>query len=223
MDKLFLSFLGKPNSGKSTLISDLVDYYDDKHNIGVFSGSNLIYEIEKKSKLWKELEPIIKSGKNIPQHIVIELLERSLKNSREEIIVLDNIMPNMEAIDHFIGQGQFSIDTLVSLLPADDLCIERSGKRLICDICRHPYRVEHDLYEVIGTPCAKDDGGVLVRRSNDELIEKRLKDFRKLTLPVIEYFANTEISTLNLLPTHRTTREEIREQASDFLSENFGL
>jgi adenylate kinase len=122
MNKLLTTFLGKPNSGKGTLLDDLSVHYK---NTEVISFGGTLRAIDPNTPLGKEVHPYLLHGEYVPRHLISELLYNKIKNASRDILFLDHFTPSYLA-EVFHGRLP---DGLIALLASDEICLARAEKR----------------------------------------------------------------------------------------------
>jgi len=226
MNKLITSIVGKPNSGKDTLLDDLIDYYS-KYQPEIISASKLIRAIDKSSPLWKEIEKSFNSGVLIPQEIVNELLAKAIRESQSDMLFVNGSISTMTQSHLFDMNGEFPLDAFIALLAPNTVCEKRAEARIVCDSCRSPsfigQRVGTFIADV-GSDCLKCNEGHLIKRPDDANIQERFDEFHQFTMPVITHFSNQpSIKKLRMLINERTTTDEVFQTTTSFLDKNFDL
>jgi len=226
MKKLMTAFAGKPNSGKDTLLDDLMVYYA-KHNPEIISASKLIRAVDKNSALWKEIETAFNSGVFIPHEITNELLLQGIKNSQGDILFLNGSTSTMAQAKLFDEQGHYPIDGFITLMASDQLCTDRAMKRIVCDTCRVPFQLGQKLGSFIadiGVDCVKCESGHLMRRLDENNVQARLDEFNEFSLPVIEHFeTQASVKKLKIEIDEATAREDVFAKTTDFMDRTFDL
>jgi|GEM_PF-3082940 len=217
MNKLLFSVVGKPNSGKDTLMFDLSAHYNGKHNLEIISVSKLIRTIDHNSALWRDIEKVFNSGQFIPQHIVNELLVSAIQKSKSDLVFLNSATTTMAQSEIFDSSGILPLSALILLSATDDFCKARAEKRIVCEKCRKPYQIEQKLSTCL--VC----GGTLVRRIDDTNLQKRFIEYQENTIPVIEHFKKHKIMMLDIPINENSTQQKTCEKATEFFKTNFGL
>ena len=77
------------------------------------------------------------------------------------------------------------VDVVLAFDIADDALIARLSGRTTCETCQKPF-----TGLTPGAACPNQDGGVLVRRKDDEpdAIRNRLRVYREQTAPVLSWY-----------------------------------
>ncbi len=160
---LNIVIFGAPGSGKGTQSS----YLKDKYNlIHISTGDLLRAEIAAKTDLGKSAESYIIKGQLVPDEVVIDMLEDTIKKNPDvKGFIFDGFPRTLaqgEALDKILKKYGKEISIVISLEVDDEELIDRLLKR-----------------------------GELMGRSDDnrETIESRLKVYYNQTAPLKEFYA----------------------------------
>jgi len=177
--------LGPPGAGKGTYASRLTKILGIPH---ISTGDMVRDEIRRQTDLGRKIKEYSDRGVLVPDEIIIRLLAERLK--REDCkrgFILDGFprtIGQAEALDKISG-----VDLVINLNVPDDVIIARLSNRLICSKCGAIYNALtlKPKREGICDRC----GGKLYRREDDrpEVIQERLKVYRRQTEPLIEYYS----------------------------------
>jgi len=194
-------FLGAPGSGKGTqtiltaekfkLLRVEMSKLLERHLANAKPGEKIVangtdYLIEDQMKRWQE-------GFLVEAPVVSKILEQELKAllERGESIILDGFPRSveqmefvMEFLDKEIGKDRMLI---FYLNVGEEASLQRNSHRRICELMRHPVLSHPDTEKLTICPL---DGSRLINRALDdpEVIKVRLQEFRKQTLPLLDYF-----------------------------------
>lgn len=172
-------FLGKPGSGKGTYAQMLSEEFGIPKFV---TGDLLRDEAKKKTKLGIKISSYINKGNLAPAEIVVELMEKKIKNKRDFII--DGFPRSLKQFDLF----KTEVDIVFYLNCSNKEVIKRLTNRRICSKC-------NKIYNLITNPPKQKQicdicGSKLIIREDEtkEAIKQRLKVYKKETLPVIETY-----------------------------------
>jgi adenylate kinase len=182
--------LGAPGSGKGTQSEKLAD----KYNLLYVETGNIARE---KAEVDPKIREIIQSGKLVPEEQMTKFTLEFLENKTTSY---DNIL--FEGFPRYLSQYKFleellsskgtKIDHTIYLVVGEETIIERLSARRTCKLCKR-------VYNLITNPPPQENicecGGELFQRSDDnpESIKVRLEEFRKNSLPMVDYIKSKGI------------------------------
>ena len=152
--------LGGPGAGKGTQCTKLSSEYGLLH---LSAGELLREERNSGSSQGELIESIIKEGKIVPSSITVALIEKAIKNSKANRILVDGFPRNMENLNTWNDLMKGRMETK-SCIFID--CPESELERRILQ------------------------RGLMSGRSDDtkETARKRFATYKESTLPVVEHF-----------------------------------
>ena len=181
--------VGAPGSGKGTQAKRLAQKFSIPH---ISTGDIFREEISKGSETGLKVQEYVKSGRLVPDELVVEIVSgRLVKPDCQKGFLLDGFprtVGQAEALDAQLSASKKQLDKVVFIdVPAADI-IERLSTRRTCDKCGKIYNLIYQPPKVEGVCDA--DGGKLFQREDDreETINKRLSVFNDLTEPLIAYY-----------------------------------
>lgn len=192
-----LILLGPPGGGKGTVAKKL----QKEFNIPVIStGVILREEIEKKTKLGKNVQNIMSKGRLVPDEAIIEIIrERIKREDCKEGYIFDGFPRNTdqaESLEKLNKELNEHIDYIFYFEIPFAKVIERLANRRVCKKC-------NTNYNLLFNPPKKDNicdicGGELYQRDDDkeETIKNRLKVFTEQTLPLRKYYQEKNLLTV---------------------------
>jgi len=181
---LKLVILGPPGSGKGTQAQAV----SSRLGIPAISTGQTI---RSELKNGKQAE-LCKSGKFLPDNIVIEIVKNRLKNSDcKNGFILDGFprtIVQAESLETFEN-----IDKVLDLEVPDEIIIERITGRRVCKKCGATYHLVYNppnLQEVCNF-CS----GNLIKRDDDNLktVKERLRIYHEQTEPLKEFYKNKNL------------------------------
>ena len=174
--------LGPPGSGKGTQANLLAERQKVPH---ISSGDLL----RKNEDLPEEIKAQIAAGKMLKDEDVLDLVKnRLLKDDARRGWILDGF-PRTESQAEALHKMLPDLEvTAILLLVSDEKIKERLVNRRTCEDCGAIYHLINNKPKVDGI--CDICGGNLITRPDDnpEVIANRLKVYRDMTAPIIEYY-----------------------------------
>lgn len=209
MSKLFkMVILGAPGSGKGTISSRIMRDFGLKH---LSSGDVLRSQVLKKTDLGQAAEKYMKSGKLVPDEMMVKLITSELAGIKTSSWLLDGF-PRTRAQAEALNQHE-KLDLVLSLEVPDEVIIERIKGRWTHLPSGRIYHTEFNPPQVSG----KDDvtGEPLVQREDDKLesVQKRLELYAANTGPLKAFYLELGI----LQSFHGTESNEIWPRVHKYL------
>jgi adenylate kinase len=176
-----LIILGPQASGKGTQAAMLAEKLDIPH---ISTGEIFRQNIKGKTKLGELALTYINKGALVPDEVVNNIVEESLK--REESFILDGFPRNLvqaKALDSFT-----KIDKAIEISISDDEAMKRITGRRTCEKCGEVYSLYQKGMD-FNNVCKKC-GGKLIIRSDDkpDAVKKRLEIYHEETEPLVEFY-----------------------------------
>lgn len=163
---LNLVLFGPPGAGKGTQSQNLIDRYGLRH---ISTGDLLRSEIAEGTALGQEAKKLMDAGILVPDAVVIGMVENQVKaNLSGRGFIFDGFprtVAQAEALDEMLAKYGTSISVMVALQVDHDTLVQRLLLR----------------GQTSGRP---DD-------QNQELIERRVVEYRDKTAPVAAFYAST--------------------------------
>ena len=197
MKDIFI-FFGPPGAGKGSLSQLLVD----KLGWAQFSTGNACRKhIAEKTKIGKEIDFAIKSGKLVSDELVIDMVEDWISNEapKDKELILDGCPRTIAQAEYLskIIHDKFNDRNirLIRLTSSDEVLIDRLLNRMICSNkqCQTVYSAIKDSTQISEKKGICDVcGSELVKRSDDtkEAVSERLLIYKQHANDVLGYFAS---------------------------------
>jgi len=179
-----LILFGAPGAGKGTYASRLSSMFGI---VSIATGDMFREEIKRDTPLGKKVAEYVRSGKLVPDAVVIDILAQRLKaREAEKGFILDGFPRTVEQAE---ALGKIAkMDAIVQIVVPEWIIVERLSNRRICSKCGTIYNLRYLKPKKEGV-CDKC-GGKLYHRDDDkpEVVKERLKVYEKQTQPLIEYY-----------------------------------
>ncbi|OHA66830.1 MAG: hypothetical protein A3C82_01845 [Candidatus Wildermuthbacteria bacterium RIFCSPHIGHO2_02_FULL_47_12] len=194
-------FLGAPGAGKGTQTILTAEKFQllrvemskllEQHLAHAKPGETIVangtqYLIEDQIKRWQK-------GFLVEAAVVSKILEQKLGTLLKwgDDIILDGFprsVEQMEFVIDFVEKAIGKDHVLIFYLDVGEgSSLQRNAHRRICELMRHPVMSHADTEKLTICPL---DGSRLVSRALDDpkIIQVRLQEFKKQTLPLLDYF-----------------------------------
>ncbi len=187
-------FFGPPGSGKGTYASRIGPKLGIPH---ISTGDIFRDAISSGSELGRAAESYMKEGKLVPDDVVIGIIKDRLgQDDCKNGFILDGYPRTREqakALERIVD-----IDIVINLILPDDIIVEKTLARRICEKCGAIYNVADINRDGISMPplltkqegvCDKCGGKLIQRKDdNEKTIRNRLQIYRDQSEPLIEYY-----------------------------------
>lgn len=180
-----ISILGPPGSGKGT-VSDKLE--KEFHLLHLSAGELLRAQIKKKTKIGRQIKPIVERGDLVPDDITIGLVKAKVKGQKHYLL---------DGFPRTLYQAQkiqdLHLEKILYLSVSQQQVIERLAGRRVCEQGKHNYHLLYIPPKIVGR-CDIDGSRLLQRKDdNPQAILERFRVFRKQTRPVIDYFKKRKV------------------------------
>ena len=179
-----LVLLGPPGAGKGTQAVRLSDRFGVPR---ISTGDILRRQVADKTALGKKAATYVRSGKLVPDALVIEMVRKRLQEKdAKKGFILDGFPRTREqaqALDKMVKIDR----ALLLFLDPEDL-IKRSTGRRVCEDCESVY---HLLMNPPKRPgfCDRCGGKLIVREDDkEETVRHRIQVYEDQTKPLVSYY-----------------------------------
>ncbi|MDQ6828198.1 MAG: nucleoside monophosphate kinase [Gemmatimonadota bacterium] len=178
--------LGAPGAGKGTQGERIADQLKLRK---IATGDVLRAAVRAGTEQGRAAKAFMDRGDLVPDAVILGIMKEALAEpASANGVILDGVVrtvPQAEGLQKVLQQLGRTLDVVLMLDVADDEIVKRLGGRTVCEVCQTPYTGREP-----GTPCDKNDGGMLARRKDDDpdAIRTRMKAFRESTAPVIAWY-----------------------------------
>jgi adenylate kinase len=183
-----LVIFGRPGSGKSTLAERLGA---DHGYVLVRTGELLRAAIRRQDFLGKRVEIHLATGSLVPDPLIFELLEQSLKAPGSSRLLFDGFprtMGQVPLLEQFERKLGFRIECYLETAVGRAEAVLRMTGRRVCPVCGTTY---HILARPPKVPETCDlDGARLEGRKDDapEVVEVRQQIYDEHAVPILDYY-----------------------------------
>ena len=189
-------FIAPPAAGKGTMSDILIEKYGYKH---ISTGDILRSMAKVEDDFGKELSAMLKTGKLVPDEIVLEALKRRLlMNDLDDGFILDGFPRNTlqaREYDKILKDINKDLGVVIYLDTPREILEKRITGRRICSECGATYNV----LTGVNTPKVEDTcdkcGNKLYQRSDDNLesFNTRYETFLNQTYPLVDYYEEKNV------------------------------
>ncbi|MFW6238484.1 MAG: adenylate kinase [Halanaerobiales bacterium] len=208
-----LVLLGLPGAGKGTHAKNLSEKYDMVH---LSSGNIFKNAVRENTPLGREVRDYINQGDLVPDDITIEMMEKRIREHRDENLVFDGFprtINQARALDDILADMDQKLIICIYIEVDEDNLLERLSGRRICPRDGSIYHVKFDPPKEEGK-C--DHCGLSLHQRQDdreEIVKKRIRDNREKTEKLVEYYENAGI--LQKIPGTKRKPEAVQVDIDD--------
>jgi adenylate kinase len=190
--------LGPPGAGKGTQAKRISAHYGIPQ---ISTGDILRENIEKGTELGKQSGALIERGELVPDELVEKMVtERLAQADCARGFILDGFprtVKQAEWLDKHLAESRyFETATGGNRLVVVQLAVEytkllrRLTGRRTCPTCGHIYNANTSQRARVDGVCDIDGSALVTRKDDrDDVISQRLKNYRRQTLPMVNYYA----------------------------------
>ena len=189
-----LILLGPPGAGKGTQAQMIVERY---HIPQISTGDILRATVKEGTSLGKQAKTFMDRGQLVPDEVVIGIIDERLRASDCNAgFILDGFprtTPQAEALQAILTKIGKSVDHVINIEVDPEELVRRLTGRRTCNNCGGMFHIHFHPPQKEGV-CDRC-GGTLYQREDDgeETIRTRLKEYQKLTAPLIQYYQNKKL------------------------------
>ncbi len=193
---MIIILLGPPGAGKGTIAGEIKK---EKDIPVIATGDILRSAIQDNTDLGKEIQGYVNSGKLVPDHLIMKIVENRIKQKDCYRGFMFDGFPRTilqaQELDLLMHRLNNKINQVFYFETSRNVIIERLSARRVCTKCGTIYNLNYDPPEV--TEKCDNCGGELVQRDDDkkETIKKRLEVFNDETLPLVDYYQGKNMLT----------------------------
>ena len=213
--------LGLPGAGKGTQARMICEDFGFTH---LASGDMFRKEVKKETDLGKKAEKYLEKGELVPDKIAIKLIEKRVKNTKNEDFVFDGFPRNKKqakALTKLLRKTGEKINLCIYLQVAENELIRRISGRVICSDCGKVYNVNTNPPAQSGK--CNNCGETLYQRKDDqkEIVKKRIEKSKKRMEKVKDYYRNKKV--LTTVESTNKTPNEVHEKVKNVLEDKLKL
>jgi len=153
--------------------------------------------VKEGTPLGKQAKTFMDRGQLVPDEVVIGIIDERLRASDCNAgFILDGFprtTPQAEALQAILTKIRKSVDHVINIEVDPEELVRRLTGRRTCNNCG-------GMFHILFHPPQKEGvcdrcGGTLYQREDDgeETIRTRLKEYQKLTAPLIQYYQNKKL------------------------------
>jgi len=179
-----LVLLGPPGAGKGTQAVRLSDRFGVPR---ISTGDILRRQVADKTALGKKAATYVRSGKLVPDALVIEMVRKRLQEKdAKEGFILDGFPRTREQAQALDRMAKLDRALLLFLDPED--LIKRSTGRRVCQDCESVYHLLMNPPKQPGI-CDRCGGKLIVREDDkEETVRHRIQVYEDQTKPLVSYY-----------------------------------
>ena len=187
-----IGLIGPPGVGKGTHAINLVAKFNLMHLV---TGELLRENLEKRTAVGFLAKRYVSQGELVPDEVVDAMVAEWLWKANLDKGILFHGFPRTiyqaQFLDELFEELKHQLDAIIYLKISDREVERRLAGRVICHDCHTPYHLEFKPPHQSGV--CDMCGGELYQRPDDipEVARVRLRAFRRVTRPVLDYFQET--------------------------------
>ncbi len=182
-----LVFLGPPGAGKGTQAVEMARRFDVVH---ASTGDIFRSAVEGDSELGAVVRKYLDNGKLVPDDLTSRVVGGMVLDG-ESSFILDGFprtLGQARSLTRMLEERGLELDAVIYFRLDREEAVKRLTGRRVCGECGRNYHVKF-------MPSAKEGqcdacGGELISRSDSsrEVVEQRLEEYEKKTVPVADYY-----------------------------------
>jgi adenylate kinase len=181
--------VGPPGAGKGTQAEKISAAFKIPH---LSTGNLFRAEISQGSRLGREVEPLLREGKLVPDSVTIPIVDNRLQQPDAAGGVLfdgyPRTIPQADALESTLKKLGRSLTKVVVINVADRSIVERMSGRRSCPKCGSVYHAVANPPKTQGV-CDKDGETLTVRKDDaPDTVQGRLDVYARQTAPLIAYY-----------------------------------
>lgn len=180
MKKIIIILFGAPGCGKGhlsdRLITALIKQIPSEEIFYISTGDLIRSEIAHATPTGLKIKELVQSGQLVPDEIVDNLVANAI-NGNQAVKILDGYPRTANQLTFLSTQIEKGTTVLTVFRDTPENVIkERIKKRRVCAKCKKTHTVDDG--------CCPFCGGESIIRKDDSVIDARLEEYKKNTLPL---------------------------------------
>lgn len=194
---MIVVLLGPPGAGKGTQGERIAAALNIPK---IATGDVLRAAVKAGTTLGLEAKSYMDRGDLVPDAVILGIMKEALAQPAQAAgVILDGVVrtvPQAEGLAVATRELGRSVDLVLNFEIEENELVSRLSGRTTCESCQKPFTGLRP-----GDACPNQDGGILVRRQDDEpeAIRNRLRVYHAQTAPVLDWYrrAGANVVTIN--------------------------
>jgi adenylate kinase len=196
--KKFIVMMGPPGGGKGTQARILSRKLGVPH---LSTGELFRTAIKEGTDLGGQIEDIMEQGGLVSDELAIAIIKEEFSSDAcDGGFIFDGFPRTLEqakSFDAMLTEFDLKLDVVIDIQVPDSYILERIVGRYTCAKCGEGY---HDKFKPPAVPgvCDACGGSQFVHRADDnaETVNRRLMQYRAMTMPVLPYYESKGLLVL---------------------------
>lgn len=212
---MHLILFGSPGVGKGTQAKILSNILNIPH---ISTGDILREAVKNETDLGIKAKKIMQSGHLVPDDLMIGIIKETIQNEKcKNGFILDGFprtIPQAISLDELFVDSKIDINkvAIIYLTASDDQIVYRLTNRRTCKSCQSIFSLTNIDVSQPCPVCKSTEGFIQRNDDTEEVIRKRLSVYKLETEPVLNYYKDRKVITINGLASIENVTTEIMEK-----------